>query len=696
MVNEIGTEPEGSSRTLTTALDYNQPLFLGPSDISGIPIIFFQLTGVENFSICFGSMCIALLGRNKLSIVDGTCSKDKFSIDLGSHWERVNAIVLSWIMNSASKELLGGIMYASVASVVWAELYERFHKIDGARTFNLHKEIATLSQGNASLSSYFSKLKDLWEEFEALVPTPRCKKPNFTHDPLPSINQAYAMVISDESHKATTIHAGILGTSPVVMSGNNCKLAMYTRHENGGSNPQKFKKNYNLQYDFCKLKGHTRETCWKLVGYPNDHKFKKKSKMEGSNAAYNVSPSTQLGHHGLGSCNQHARQGFQSHDTGIQVGFDVQMNQISQVGSVPFTKEQYEQILRMINSNNTGSHAEESTNAATTFNVGISAFSASVKSREWIIDMGATNHMVADLDLLLGHSTTKLDIPRDVYLPNGGTTKVTHVGSSCLSKDNVELYTGKVGGIGKPAGGLYLLVGQQDNEISQHAANKVTNGGTFTISNDDIYLGHRRLGHVSTHALKKIVTSDIRSIEDRIRKCTTTCAYTPQQNGVVERKHRHILEVTRVVRFQGAIPIHLWGYYVLAAVDIINRLLSSAIDYQVPYERFYGKKANYDHLKVLGCLCYAKVLNEHDKLMPRARTTVLTGYSNTQKGYVLYDISSKFVSVCRDVLFREDIFPFKVNKDQNKSHVHIFPLEDQFPVVGDVVTPLKIPLTTKS
>lgn len=60
------------------------------------------------------------------------------------------------------------------------------------------------------------------------------------------------------------------------------------------------------------------------------------------------------------------------------------MNQLSQMGSVPFTKEQYEQILRMINNNNTNSHAGESANAASTSNAGISVFSASVKSRELI------------------------------------------------------------------------------------------------------------------------------------------------------------------------------------------------------------------------------------------------------------------------------------------------------------------------
>lgn len=50
----------------------------------------------------------------------------------------------------------------------------RFTKVDGSRTFNLHKEIATLTQGNASISVYFLKLKNLWEEFEALVPAPTC------------------------------------------------------------------------------------------------------------------------------------------------------------------------------------------------------------------------------------------------------------------------------------------------------------------------------------------------------------------------------------------------------------------------------------------------------------------------------------------------------------------------------------------
>ncbi|XP_075086155.1 uncharacterized protein LOC142168885 [Nicotiana tabacum] len=93
---------------------------------------------------------------------------------MGNHWERVNVIVLSWIMNSIAKNLLGGIMYASSAQAVWDDLSERFNKCDGSRTFNLHKEITTLTLGTTSVSVYYSILKDLLEEFEALVSAPGC------------------------------------------------------------------------------------------------------------------------------------------------------------------------------------------------------------------------------------------------------------------------------------------------------------------------------------------------------------------------------------------------------------------------------------------------------------------------------------------------------------------------------------------
>lgn len=68
------------------------------------------------------SIRIVLLGRNKFGFVDGSWKKENFHVELWNQWKRVNAIVLSWLMNSVSSSLQGGVVFASVAQVVWQDL----------------------------------------------------------------------------------------------------------------------------------------------------------------------------------------------------------------------------------------------------------------------------------------------------------------------------------------------------------------------------------------------------------------------------------------------------------------------------------------------------------------------------------------------------------------------------------------------
>jgi len=78
-----------------------------------------------------------------------------------------------------------------------------------------------------------------------------------------------------------------------------------------------------------------------------------------------------------------------------------------------------------------------------------------------------------------------------------------------------------------------------------------------------------------------------------------------------------------------------------------------------------GRLIVLEHIKVFGFLCFASALPKEDKFEARANRSVLLDFSSTQKGYRLYDLDTRIVFISRDVVFREDVFPFKLlNSDE--------------------------------
>lgn len=152
----------------------------------------------------------------------------------------------------------------------------------------------------------------------------------------------------------------------------------------------------------------------------------------------------------------------------------------------------------------------------------------------------------------------------------------------------------------------------------------------------------------------------------------TSCVSTPQQNGRVERKHRHILNVARALRFQANLPLTFWGECVLTAVHLINRTPTVANKGVTPYEMLYGKSPSYEHLRVFGCLYYMKTATKpNDKFAARATRCIFVGYPWGQKGWRVYNPSTREFSVSRDVKFYEHIFPY-IQHEENRPSI-VFP-----------------------
>ena len=442
---EIGAEVVP---TLVT-IDQHHPLFLQPNDTPGSSLISIKLTGPENYALWSGSMRISLLGKSKLGFVDGRYPKEKFDVSLHDLWEKCNAIVLSWIMNSVCTELLSGIIYATSAYKVWTDLQERFDKVNGSRVFFLHSQISTLNQGISSVSTYFSKLRELWAEFDALMPCPGCNcaesrkyvehfkyqrllqflmglnesySQSINHIimmlPTPSINKAYAMIISEESRRSlgSSSYSSEIAEGTTLFSGKS-NSSVRTNYQGNKSSYKGRSRRNDLYCDHCHLTGHTKAVCYKLIGYPPDYKFKKKtgSYIKENETSKGNPNSSDIGNQFGGQCANFAGSSHMS--KGSTDAF----------GAIPqFTEQQYKQILTMLDS-----EKSEADHVALTAGM-IPHTTITSDDVKWIVDYGASSHTVSFVELLSHTTTVNKNGLGKVHLPTGNVVNVTHTGSSCL------------------------------------------------------------------------------------------------------------------------------------------------------------------------------------------------------------------------------------------------------------------------
>ncbi|XP_019229239.1 PREDICTED: uncharacterized protein LOC109210292 [Nicotiana attenuata] len=461
-------------------------------------------------------MRIAILGRNKLGFINGTCKRENYGTNLVDLWERCNAIVLSWLMNYVSLELLSEMVYSSNANEVWDDLKERFDKVDCSRIFQIHREIATSRQDtkfdslapiagrDAANSREFVQFMERQKLLQFLMGLnesyEQARSQLLMMIPVPSVNKAYSMLMKRESQRTMS------NTFTTVDGGEMAALMT-----NRSRNQQRPKKNYNLQCDVCHMKGHTKETCYRVVGYPKDNKFRKKynSQTTANFAAEDV-PAT-LVWRKLTTPTVHTT----TMPTSISVSQDtIKLETWHQrLGHLPMEKLKRIDKFKNLHTSNRSSDCA----------------------------MCPVCPLARQTRLPFPISTSRAKAPFDLLHAN------------VWGPFRVPTYDSKR---------FFLTVVDDFSRINWLFL--------MNAKDETCWLMKRLFSMISTQfdCSVKILRTDNGSefVNSNMKQLVetlgivhqTTCVYTPQQNGIVERRHRYILETARALRFQYAAPLRFW------------------------------------------------------------------------------------------------------------------------------------------
>nr|XP_016505496.1 PREDICTED: uncharacterized protein LOC107823374 [Nicotiana tabacum] len=248
------------------------------------------------------------------------------------------------------------------------------------------------SDGPISLALFFMGLNDGYSQARSQI---------LMKNKEPSMNQAYAMILQDESQKMVagshTIPIESMEPTTLFTSRNNtqkqrrnCNIECDFYHMRGHTREGCYKL---TKWDYCNMKGHIKDNCSKIIGYPTDFKSKKKGDSISGHLA----------------------------KTKVQL-----VQQPSMLQPPMFTPDQYNQILQMLNRS---SFSDSSAHMAGTFfpSAHMAGTSCSVPTKEssWIVDIGSINHMISNNQLLL--NGIEIGSSRQVQMPTGESARITHV-----------------------------------------------------------------------------------------------------------------------------------------------------------------------------------------------------------------------------------------------------------------------------
>jgi hypothetical protein len=138
-----------------------------------------------------------------------------------------------------------------------------------------------------------------------------------------------------------------------------------------------------------------------------------------------------------------------------------------------------------------------------------------------------------------------------------------------------------------------------------------------------------------------------------------SCPYTPEQNGLAERKHRHIVETAVTLLQTAHLPHKFWFHACATSIYLINRLPCQLLRLKSPFFLLYGSSPVIHHLRIFGCACFPLLRSYNtNKLQPKTSTCIFLGYASQYKGYICFSLHTNRIFVSCHVLFDESLFPY--------------------------------------
>ncbi|XP_016450806.1 uncharacterized protein LOC107775569 [Nicotiana tabacum] len=398
-------------------------------------------------------------------------------------------MVISWILNALSKDIADSVIYSKTAKELWDSLEQRFGKSNGAKLHHLQKELSRLVQENCDIAGYFTKLKRLWDELDALNVVICCSrvctcegKAKLTKsledqrlfqflmglndiyaqargnilmmNPFPSIDIAYSLLLQDENQREVYANVHFNSDSLSFMAAGDVKqpnaqlLADFAAFMVTGEG-RNFQKNRNQAQ-----KGATVGTKFNNSG----QKFTKPQQKFKAKKRYNSNMSCTY----CGKTGHIQEDCYRIIEFSDDFKFTNQKNYQNQIkANAVLTHEDHENQIGQNTENNNDfgqqlnkEHVAEIVNMykqaklAQAGNSGINAnavagtilkYSGSVfttlNSDTWIIDSGASEHMCFDPNSFL--FLTQLPLPLNINLPNSFKEIFTHIRSVSILPGHV-------------------------------------------------------------------------------------------------------------------------------------------------------------------------------------------------------------------------------------------------------------------